>query len=398
MSQSRQLAAIMFTDIVGYTALMGEDEEKAFELLEKNRSIQRPIIEEYNGRWLKEIGDGVLASFNAVSDAVYCAKAIQKACINEPDLKLRIGIHEGEVVFKGDDVFGDGVNIASRLEPLAPIGGILVSESVSRNIENKKGIKIEFLREETLKNVKHPVKIYQVEVEGLEAPATIPKTSTLAAPEAPESDPSTRKLFNQMKIGLTAMGGLAILGLAYMIYDGNSNTTGIVGSEPEVIDKSIAVLPFRNDSPDEENEYFCNGMMEEILDKLHKVGDINVLSRTATEQYRNTTKDPKEIAAELGVANILEGSVRKYEDKFRINVQLIQAGTGYHLWSEVFDGELSEAIFTVQSNIAQEIALKLDAAITPFEKQQIKKSHTSIYAAYEKYMRGRESLRKYCAV
>ena len=150
MSQSRQLAAIMFTDIVGYTALMGEDEEKAFELLEKNRLVQRPIIEEHNGRWLKEIGDGVLASFTTVSDAVYCAKAIQNACINEPDLKLRIGIHEGEVVFKGEDVFGDGVNIASRLEPLAPIGGILVSESVNRNLGNKKGIETNFVRKKHL--------------------------------------------------------------------------------------------------------------------------------------------------------------------------------------------------------------------------------------------------------
>ena len=121
-SQNRQLAAIMFTDIVGYTALMGEDEEKAFELLKKNRLVQRPIIEKYNGRWIKEIGDGILASFPTVSDAVYCAKEIQETCRVEVDLKLRIGIHQGEVVFEGDDVFGDGVNIASRLEPLAPIG------------------------------------------------------------------------------------------------------------------------------------------------------------------------------------------------------------------------------------------------------------------------------------
>ena len=152
--QSRQLAAIMFTDIVGYTKLMGEDEEKAFELLKKNRQVQRPIIEKFNGKWLKEIGDGVLASFSTVSDAVYCAGTIQKAFENEPDLKLRIGIHQGEVVFEGNDVFGDGVNIASRLEPLAPIGGILVSESVNRNLGNKKGIETFFIREEALKNVK----------------------------------------------------------------------------------------------------------------------------------------------------------------------------------------------------------------------------------------------------
>jgi hypothetical protein len=160
----------MFTDIVGYTALMGEDEQKAFELLKKNRSVQRPIIEKFNGRWLKEIGDGVLASFPTVTEAVYCAATIQKTCENEPDLKLRIGIHEGEVVFEGDDVFGDGVNIASRLEPLAPIGGIMVSESVNRNLGNKNGIETNFVREETLKNVKDPIKVYAVKVEGLESP------------------------------------------------------------------------------------------------------------------------------------------------------------------------------------------------------------------------------------
>ena len=171
-NQTHQLAAIMFTDIVGYTALMGEDEERAFELLKKNRQVQRPIIEKYNGRWIKEIGDGVLASFPAVSDAVYCAKEIQKACLKEDDLKLRIGIHQGEVVFEDDDVFGDGVNIASRLEPLAPIGGILVSESVNRNLGNKKGITTKFIREENLKNVKKPVRIYEVIVERDDTPKT----------------------------------------------------------------------------------------------------------------------------------------------------------------------------------------------------------------------------------
>ena len=163
MSQSRQLAAIMFTDIVGYTALMGEDEQKAFELLKKNRSIQRPVIEKYNGKWLKEIGDGVLASFPTVSDAVYCAKEIQKICQTESDLNLRIGIHLGEVVFEGNDVFGDGVNIASRIEPLAPTGGILVSESVHKNLLNKKDVQSTFVAEEHLKNVKESVRVYQVE-------------------------------------------------------------------------------------------------------------------------------------------------------------------------------------------------------------------------------------------
>ncbi len=157
MPETRQLAAIMFTDIVGYTALMGESETRAYQLLKKNRQVQKPIIEKHHGKWLKEIGDGVLASFQTVSEAVYCAIEIQEACLNEPDLNLRIGIHLGEVIVEDGDVFGDGVNIASRLEPLAPVGGIYVSESVFRNIQNKESIEAVFVREETLKNVKFPV-------------------------------------------------------------------------------------------------------------------------------------------------------------------------------------------------------------------------------------------------
>ncbi len=158
-TQSRQLAAIMFTDIVGYTALMEEDEQKAFDLLKKSRQIQKPVIEKHNGKWLKEIGDGVLASFSTISDAVFSAKEIQEICQKEVDLKLRIGIHHGEVVFEGNDVFGSGVNIASRLESLAPIGGIIVSESVHRNITNKKNIKSILVGEKELRGVKVPLKV-----------------------------------------------------------------------------------------------------------------------------------------------------------------------------------------------------------------------------------------------
>src|SRR6478609_5153659 len=134
MSSSRQLAAIMFTDIAGYTALMGEDEQKAFEILRKNRQLQKPLIEQYNGSWIKELGDGVLASFPTVTDAVLCAIAIQRTCSQDCDFKLLIGIHQGEVVFEDNDVFGDGVNIASRIQAVAPIGGIWISESVYNNV------------------------------------------------------------------------------------------------------------------------------------------------------------------------------------------------------------------------------------------------------------------------
>src|SRR5210317_2136320 len=162
MSQNRQLAVIMFTDIVGYTALMGNDEEKAFTILNKNRALQRPIIEQYNGRWIKELGDGVMASFNTVSDAVKAAIKIQKESRSIPELELTIGIHLGEVVFENEDVFGDGVNIASRIQAFAKPGSIYISEAIHNNISNKQGIETEFVKQEKLKNVAFPIRIYEV--------------------------------------------------------------------------------------------------------------------------------------------------------------------------------------------------------------------------------------------
>ena len=162
MPQSRQLAAIMFTDIVGYTLLMGHDEQKAFGLLNINRDLQKPIINQFNGKWIKELGDGVMASFNTVTDAVYAAIEMQKVCNAANLYQLRIGIHLGEVVFENDDVFGDGVNIASRIQSIANPGSIYVSESVHNNISNKKDITTKFIKEETLKNVKEAVRIYEV--------------------------------------------------------------------------------------------------------------------------------------------------------------------------------------------------------------------------------------------
>ena len=162
MPQSRHLAAIMFTDIVGYTALMGNNEQKAIELLRKNREIQKPIIEEFGGQWIKELGDGVLASFAAVSNAVYAAIKIQEACSNSGSFELRIGIHLGEVVFENNDIFGDAVNIASRLQALAPPRGIYISESVQRDLSNKNDIRSEFVGIENLKNVKDPIRVFKI--------------------------------------------------------------------------------------------------------------------------------------------------------------------------------------------------------------------------------------------
>ncbi len=361
---------------------MGEDEQKAFELLKKNRAVQRPIIEKFSGRWLKEIGDGVLASFPTVTDAVYCAATIQKTCENEPDLKLRIGIHEGEVVFEGDDVFGDGVNIASRLEPLAPIGGVLVSESVHRNLGNKTNIVSTFIREEQLKNVKEPIKIYSVQVEGIE-PMVISEQSA-----APQQTPP--KVRNPRKMAFAVAGVLVILLLSYFLYS-NFNTETLTTEAPVAqLDKSIVVLPFSNLSGDPAQEYFSDGMMEEITNHLVKIEDLKVISRITAMQYKITTKSVHDITKELNVATALTGSVRKDGDQLRINVQLIEGDTDTNLWSESYDRELT-TIFEVQSDIAKLIAQVLQAEVSPEIKLRIESQPTKSLDAYDYYLRGNDS-------
>jgi len=336
MSSSRQLAAIMFTDIVGYTALMGHDEKKAFELLKKNRELQKPIIEQFNGRWIKELGDGVLASFHTVTEAVLSASEIQKASENIAGLKLRIGIHQGEVVFENNDVFGDGVNIASRLQALAPVGGTWISESAHRNITNKKEIKAKFVGTQSLKNVKEPVTVYEI------------------------------------------------------ITDDSNNSSNIatMRSDKKIPEKSIAVLPFVNMSNDTEQEYFSDGMAEEILNSLAHLKDLKVAGRTSTFQFKGKNIDLREVGEQLNVRTVLEGSIRKQGNKIRITAQLINAEDGYHLWSERYDRELDD-IFAIQDEIALMITEKLKVILLENDRELIIKLYTQNTVAYELYLKGR---------
>ena len=241
MPQSRQLAAIMFTDIVGYTALMGKDEQKAFALLDKNRRIQKPIIEQHNGRWIKELGDGVMASFNTVSDAVNAAIKIQQTCNSSKEFQLRIGIHLGEVVFENDDVFGDGVNIASRIQAIANPGSIYISEAVHNSISNKKEFQTRFFTEQKLKNVKDPVKIYQVIADGVIV--------------------AHRQIVHKMRprrnVLLVVVSILIILVATYIFKGGLTTQKNEQSAKTEETNsKSIAVLPFVNMSADTTQEYF----------------------------------------------------------------------------------------------------------------------------------------------
>ena len=338
MPQSRQLAAIMFTDIVGYTALMGNDEQKAFEYLKKNRDLQKPVIEQFNGQWIKELGDGVMASFNTVSDAVTAAIKIQESCKAINDFQLRIGIHQGEVVFDAGDVFGDAVNIASRIQSSAEPGAIYVSETVRNNVSNKKGIRTKFIKEQMLKNVKDPVRIYEV--------ITAKNSDVVSIAEFEQPDNSS--------------------------------------------DESIAVLPFVNMSNDPEQEYFCDGISEEIINALAQLNNLRVIARTSAFTFKNKNVDAREIGKILDVKTLLEGSVRKSGKRVRITTKLVRASDGSHLWSNSYDREL-EDIFSIQENIAENVATSLRGVLTDKEKESIRRPETNV-EAYEYYLKGRQLL------
>jgi TolB-like protein/class 3 adenylate cyclase/Flp pilus assembly protein TadD len=347
MPQSRQLAAIMFTDIVGYTALMGADEKKAFELLKKNREIQKPLIKHYNGTWIKELGDGVLASFHTVTDAVMCSAAIHNACNAITGLKLRIGIHLGEVVFENNDVFGDGVNIASRLQALAPIGGTYISESVYKNVSNKKEIIAEYIREEILKNVSEPIKIYEIRLKEGFRPETLKDLKT----------GKNTRLANQRKavFGIGAFIFLAtLLSWYFLVYKRQTTLSGDNNS----LEKSIAVLPFLDMSAGKDQEYFSDGLSEELMNRLSKISELKVIGRTSSFSFKGKNEDLRIIGEKLGVAHILEGSVQKDENKIRVTVQLIRSADGSHVWSERYDRDL-QGIFKLQDEIASEVVKQL---------------------------------------
>ncbi|TAL44805.1 MAG: adenylate/guanylate cyclase domain-containing protein [Chitinophagaceae bacterium] len=381
MSSSRQLAAIMFTDIVGYTALMGSDEQKAFDLLRKNREIQKPLIKHYNGTWIKELGDGVLASFHTVTDAVFCAAAIHQACNNIEGLQLRIGIHLGEVIFEDKDVFGDGVNIASRLQALAPIGGTYVSESVYKNISNKKEIITGFIREENLKNVSEPVKIYEI---------TLKETSSYQQETLTDfkKQPAKKKKIVFEIMAVLILGALISYFLFLAPKSGTNSAKTIAG------EKSIAVIPFKNMSEEKENQHFADGMMDEILNKLSKIRDLRVIPRTSVEQYRDTKKPIPEIAKELDVSYILEGSAQKYGDQIKVIAQLIYAKTHDHVWADTYIKTYKE-VFALQNEIAGSIAKELQAKLSPQENELVNKAAANNLEAYDFYLRGREYIIRY---
>jgi adenylate cyclase len=381
MKEQRKLAAIMFTDIVGYTALMSKDEQHAHQITHKSRDILKALIEQYNGELLRTLGDGTLSSFASVVDAVNCALEIQRTIRDEPELSLRIGIHIGDVVFEEDEIYGDGVNVASRLEPLAEPGGICISGQVYRNVRNRPGIEAVFLGEKTLKNVDLPMKVYALTVKG--PPAAVPEP-----PIGKETEPAPVRKHSRRILIASALIVIAILGL-YAVYSRYLAVPPTATVTDKI--KSIAVLPFADMSPEKDQEYFCDGLAEELLNMLAKVNELRVTARTSSFSFKGKDVKIATIGKELNVESVLEGSVRKSGDKVRITAQLIKVSDGYHLWSDTYDRRLDD-LFTVQEEISRQVVGALKVTLLGGDESELAGRPTGDIEAYDLYLLGRHYL------
>lgn len=365
MTEQRKLAAVMFTDIVGYTSLMSRDEKEALALLQKNRGLQKSLAKKHHGEFLKEMGDGTLLCFQSALDAVHCAMEIQTSVKDDLDLNLRIGIHLGDIVFKEGDVFGDGVNVASRIEGLADEGGICISEAVNMLIRNHPEIRTVFLGEKQLKNVDQPIKIY-----------SITDANSVRITEKPVSEPSKKHV--SLKIAGAAIFVLVLFFVLYRI---------VFEKADQTID-SIAVLPLENLSTDPDQEYFADGMTDALIAELAQISALRVISRTSVMQYKSTQKPMPEIARELDVDALVEGTVLQSGDQVRITVQLLKGRPERHLWAGNYVRNLRD-IIALQEEVARSIADTIQITLTQEEKSRLTSARPVDPEAYQLYLKGR---------
>ncbi len=331
----RKLAAIMFTDMIGYTALMQEDEKFAKSNRDRHRKVLNQAIGIHAGQTIQYYGDGTLSIFNSAIEAVKCAIEIQTSLQKEPKVPLRIGIHTGDIVYDGEGIYGDGVNIASRVESLSVAGSVMISGKVFDEIKNHRELKARTMGEFQLKNVRRPIEVFAITNEGICVPRR-----------------------EEMK-----------------------------GKVKEKIE-SIAVMPFVNVSTDPENEYFSDGITEELINALTRVDGLQVTSRTSSFSFKGKNQDVREIGQQLNVHSILEGSVRKAGKKVRISAQLVNAADGYHVWSKSYNRDL-EDIFELQDEIARKIANSLRKKLTKAESHApIVTPATDNIEAYNYYLKG----------
>lgn len=381
----RQLKAILSADVKGYSKLMGEDDESTVNTITAYREIISDFIEKHQGRVVDSPGDNILAEFGSTLNAVKSAIAIQQRLEKENEklpadrhMQFRIGINLGDIIHKGDRIYGDGVNVAARIESLADPGGISVSRNVFDQIKKKVPQGFEYMGEHAVKNIAEPVRIYRV----------------LLAPEyegrvigEPDSHPTKISRSTAIAISVIVLTSVAFF---WMVYSPppRSGSTSIDEIEiPQLGKASIAVMPFDNMSSDPEQEYFGDGISEDLITDLSKIPDLLVISRLSSFSYKNKSVKVQQIAEELGVRYVLEGSVRKADNLVRINAQLIDATSGHHLWAERYDGNMVD-IFSLQDKITRKIAKSLAVTISPDNQVRLPKNETSNIEAYESYLKG----------
>ncbi len=386
-SYKRKLAAVFSADVVGYSRLMGEDEAATVRTLEIYKGVMSELIRQHRGRVVDSPGDNMLAEFPSVVDAVQCAVAVQKELqARNADLpenrkmQFRIGINLGDVIEEQDRIYGDGVNIAARLESCADPGGICVSKTAFDHIETKLPLGYEYLGEKEVKNIAKPVGAYRVLME--------PRV-TVAGAKAPKIPLWRRKAV----LASTIVVLIAILAVGVWNFYWRAPKI-----EPASKDKmafplpdkpSIAVLPFVNMSGDPQQDFFSDGITEEIITALSKTPKLFVIARNSTFVYKGKSVNVQQVSRELGVKYVLEGSVRRSGDKIRITAQFIDATTGNHLWAERYDRELKE-IFAIQDEIAMKIASALQVKLTEGEWASILAKGTESLEAYLKILEGQE--------
>ena len=382
-SPTRKLAAIMFTDMVGYTALMQKDESKARELIQRHRELMKPHVEKHGGEILQFVGDGTFCTFDSAIEAVNAALEIQYVFKLETEMSLRIGIHVGDVVVEGDEVYGDGVNVASRIEPLAEPGGICVTDKVYDNLKNQQGMKITSLGEKELKNVEESLKIYSIEASIVEDSGKTAETTPLGS-SVDESKGESKT--GKKKIIYMAVAALAIIFLSAWLLPIFEPSERQLEASGEI--RSIAILPLDNLSNDPDQEYFSDGMTEALIADIAKIRSLKVISRTSVMRYKGTDKSLPVIAKELNVDAILEGSVLHAEGEVRITVQLIRASTDEHLWAESYTNKL-ENIMSLQSKIARAVAKEIKLTLSPEDELRLSSNKKIIPEAHEAYLRGK---------
>ena len=402
-AEERKLAAIMFTDMVGYSALAQRDDKLALELLEEHRRLLREIFPRFHGTEIKTIGDAFLVEFGSALEAAQCAIEIQRTLAkrnhdvtSDRRIELKIGIHIGDVIHRDGDVYGDGVNIASRIEQLAGAGGICVSMDVERQIRNALEARFEKFGSADLKNIKLPMELFRI---------------VLPWETGAKATRSTTRVSN--KTPLLAVAAVVLLvslffGWWLMQRSGRNRqltaaaTANVVPVAPANApdQKSVAVLPFVNLSDDKGSEYFSDGVSEELLTVLQKIPGMHVAARTSAFSFKCKNATAQEIGQKLGVAHLVDGSVRKSGDAVRIAARLTRADTGEELWSENFTRDLKD-VFAVQTELAQTIVAQLRGQLTgaatgsadkeriQAEVQAAEKGGTKNVDAHQLYLQGR---------